>query len=404
MPHEDEDLPFPKLVSDANIGVPQSQVSQRFPALDLRSSNMTTQQSRDYSIYSGQTCSSRNQCSSFADSHLSELGMTLVPMSSNTDVEVDNRMRDGILNGLDYFQKRNHELREVKNKVVHELDRVMKVNQDLQQRIQEVVKRSDGVNLENEELKGKMDQIEKENIRLQDQALSEWTSRIKAEELFIELQAHSQRELKSVRVDLDSKEEELEALRSSHGNYTKISNKEGGDLQELQVELFTKIEALKEDVKRLTTENDQVRETHRKMADEQDNLKRYVAERNAELERQFNRFLSLKKSFNDVVEENERLKLRGRDNLNNTANNTWPVQGNPTSKNVERLHVGLVELPPAMATRSSKSTAPPPLTKPIANRRQLVSKGTSYRQTRPGQDSRQGPDNLPPVTKDSRRS
>lgn len=399
---EDESIPLSKEESlpyaqpDSNRSQPVTSLTS-YPVLpDVAGidSNMYTVQSNGSSIGSSLFNSLGEM------SHPSQ-GITLIPLSSTTDIDVEKRMKDGILVGLEYFEKRNKELREIKNKLIHELDRIMKVNKEMEGKIENISKRLTYANSENDELKGKLDQIEKENARLQDQALSEWTSRVKTEEMYSELNASSKEEIKTLHGHVVTRDSEIKALKLKVDTLMQNSSM---DSKDMLIELQTKMDSLREEVRRLTMENDVFKDQNNKITADLDNAKRQVTDKKAELDRQFDRFLTLKKSFNDIMEENDRLKqtikpqrVRG----NNAANVTWPRDGDQTGSDVMdgETVTKRLNLPPTVGPKTIRTS--PVAIVPKTTKTAFGTHGSRHR--RQGSDARS--ENLPPVSKkDGRRS
>ena len=304
-------------------------------------------------------------------------------------------MRDGVLSGLEYFEKRNKELREIKDRLVRELNRVTQINRELEENINTFMKKINVTNDESDELKHKLDRMEKENIRLQEQAAEEWRSRKKAEELYVQFQASSAEISKSLKEDLEHKDTELKNLKKKLELYAKDNSVGIKEDKEVYAELHSRIESLLKDNKLVVSENDLLKNQSNKLKVEVENLKTQVGEKNSELERQFSRFLTLKKSFNDIREENERLKNR----TFAPANITWPRDAGrvlpPTSGASAAHAAGSTSVSSLNSTTTGRSTQPQcrlPPAQPYGGRRRGVPEGKGMPESRGMPES-----SLPPV-------
>ncbi len=302
--------------------------------------------------------------------------------------DVDNRYRQDILRGLEYFEDRNREMQELNHKLVQDLNRFMTHKTEMEASLD----KQKGINNQflhdNNDLQLKIDTTDKENMRLHEQAISEWHSRVKVEEICVEQQVAYDNEIKNLKELLAIREAEIVELKSAL-EAAKIKAKPNRDNE---IELVGKVNRLQEELSKVTKERNNERERNIKFMEKNDTLKKRLETTQAELERQINRFLSLKKSFNDLSDEKEKLKELNKNRRNSVGgSNTWPSNHPGNEAVSETLHY--VDLPNKEA--NMKTTLPVPGKGVVASK---VVKG--HRKQPSGSRS---PDSLPPVNKDGRK-
>ncbi len=293
------------------------------------------------------------------------------------------KYRQDILAGLQYFESNNAELKDLNNRLVQELDRVNAANEDLENRLRRSQQENQQLRDDLEESKIKLDQQGKENMRLEDQAHSQWRSRIKLEEMYCEFRKESEAELKQLRESLHMARKNLQQVptpspqpnqKVKFGDSTSGSGSRLDDvsvskkdphvrqgLADDNLELLHKLRQLEEDLSRLNRDKDSAVDNNGRLKQEIADLKSALKVKSHELDGQYKRFLSLKKSFNDLADENEKLKiqLRGR-GKGSIANSTWPSVSSSANK-VETVHV--IDLPsgfkPGSTGNAFKTSAAP---------------------------------------------
>lgn len=329
------------------------------------------------------------------DSGVSMMSLDMTYNSSS--FEWDHKIKHDIINGIEYFEKKNSEMKTINNRILVELERVTRLNHQLEERLKLTSERQQEIVSDNDELKIRLDQREKEHDRLKEQAMTQWQARIKADEMFMELKRDSDVEIRKLKALLSAKESELARVVTSAAQKEKsirnslkepgLANKSMRANMEDHLELLHKITRLEEEIVRLKTENEKERMSGKKNKDEADGLKTKLKEHGTELDSQYKRFLSLKKNFNDLRDENEKLKLqlRGRRNIN--PNNTWPKNtAELASKQTENEAVSYYDIP----TKYGKSSSPANkkiVGKPIVDHKRSPSDGRSVVS-----------ENLPPVS------
>ena len=345
-------------------------------------------------------------------------------------IDWDLKHRQDVLSGLEYFERKATDFKELYNQSQHALDRLRRQNSELDEQVKKL--ESDNKQLwgESDELKIRLDASEKENSILQNQAITEWQSRVKLEEMYVELQRDSDKEIASLKEKLSErsmvgKSVHNVELRMGVGGdkvdgilHAKEHPK--GGLSDDQFELMHSISRLQDDLKKLTREKDSLADHNGRLHQNIADLKSAFREKNQELESQQKRFLSLKKSFNDLSDENEKLKIqmraRGassqlhptREQIANVlANSTWP--GNPAGKaHSEVESVSYIDLPKgslaAVKTASSGHQAASLKGRRGSIGHKSVVKGTNgmaqHKRTKSDVISLQ--ENLPPVANPSR--
>ena len=330
----------------------------------------------------GVRCPEQQPSPGFRDSGISALSLDMHP---NASFEWDQKIKHDIINGIEYFERKNAEMKQINNKILAELERVKRLNHQLEDRLNLSSERNKELGSENDELKIRLDQREKEQDKLKEQAMTQWQARVKSDELFMELKRDSDIEIRRLKDLLATKEKEVARVISNASQKEKslrnsmkepgLANKSLRSNMEDHLELLHKISRLEEEVSKLKDDNEKGKEVNKKTKDESDMLKTKLKEHNTELDSQYKRFLSLKKNFNDLRDENEKLKLqlRGRRNLN--PNSTWP-KSNPTdTRSSENEAVSYFDIP----TKVGKSNSPAgkKLPRPMLEHKRTSSEGRS---------------------------
>lgn len=309
----------------------------------------------------------------------------------NQGMDMDGKFKQDILHGLEYFDQRNNELKKLNKSLVRELERMTETNNHLEVHIEQLHKKNAIMEEENDELKIKMDGLMKENIRYEEQIRNDWSSKVELEEKYVKLKSESEKEIQALRLTI---EEQSKQIKDMQNNVKRDCDEVDGD----RMEMSLRISQLQEEIQRLGVERLRDQESHELLRKEMKDLQEVHKQKVSELEAQYKRFVSLKKSFNNLLEEHEAYKKRNR--IENLGNSTWPSgKANPLSAQIETVH--LIDLPSKKKTnlpspyKSSPYQATPPPLKPTATGvRSKVPAG-------PGKNRSDGlgrSENLPPVT------
>ena len=367
----------------------------------------------------GSTVGGSRESSASNSRSLQTLQYDLTNLTQYGNTDMDQTYKNSVISGIEYFERKNWELKELNNRVLRELERVLRLNHELEETIRKLMEDNQMMDVSVDEYKIKHDLVEKENSKLQEQAMSQWSSRIKAEEMHAEDQRDAKQEVIRMRQELQEKNEEIkrilaqqEALKgkqkdsstaekskSSTGTSSKShASSNAGD----NFELLHKISRLEDDILKIRSEKDGVTDTNKRLKLELDTLKSKSQQQGAELETQYKRFLSLKKNFNDLLDENEKLKGRmrsRRDSNPSISNQTWPMQPrtNPDNGGKDVLDGGSLRLVdiPLKAGKQPISAFSSGLPKAGSQaRRKAIVGGRHHRN---GSEVRSLPDSLPPM-------
>ncbi|KAK2167615.1 hypothetical protein LSH36_26g14020 [Paralvinella palmiformis] len=288
---------------------------------------------------------------------------------ASSAVDWDLKHRQDILSGLEYFERKADDLKDLYNRSQREIERLKVCNDDLECRLKTLSIEMSDLMAESDELKIKLDGSEKENSILQDQAVSEWRGRVKAEEMYYELQRDLEREIAILKKTARRQEDAERRSGPDAGDKTAPSGgtKPSGSRVEKEAakqilsdetfELKHSVASLTEEIRRLGREKEGILENNGRLVQELDDVRRILNKKDQELESQVKRFLSLKKSFNNLVEENDTLKaqlrVRGigqphgtREQITNQlASCTWPAGKVSGGAAAEVEKVSYIDLP-----------------------------------------------------------
>ena len=263
-----------------------------------------------------------------------------------------NRVKHDVINGIEYFEGKTRELREKNMQLARELERVSQINSHLQNQLSMTSNKVEQLLVDKSELKIQLDKREKEQDRLKEQSMIQWQANVRLEEQYLQHKRNSDSEIHKMKEVLSQKDQELErisqevaeakrreAARQNAKEAPMLGTQYRSNVDE-QLELRHKISHLQEEMRKLEVDNEREKTGSRRHKDELEAAKVKMKEQFSELESQQKRFLTLKKNFKDLKDENDKLRLQlrnGRRGMN--PNNTWP-------KHVDAL-------PYASATRPS---------------------------------------------------
>ena len=243
--------------------------------------------------------------------------------------------------------------------------------------------------------------------------MTQWQARIRSEEQYIALKRDSDEEMSRVKDLLAQRTHDVErmsreaaearkekAVRQNMKEAPLLGKQHRSNVEE-QLELLHKIARLEEEISKLRLEQEREKKGSRRHKDEIEAARTKMREQFSELESQQKRFLSLKKNFNDLRDENEKLRLQlrnGRRSVN--PNNTWPknshadviaVSNAAAKTNSENETVTLLDIPATKLTKQNV-TSSSMVSAPAAGGKKGVK--TSHKRT--SSDARAS-ENLPPV-------
>ena len=257
--------------------------------------------------------------------------MSVVVDDANADLDVrDKEARDDILRGLEYLEGRNERSRDTIARIRTELERVMGANRALE---------NINMRLENDLLMQQhgLDTMLKENERLKEQALEQWSARVKADEMHAETRRDMERDVRQLRAQVTS---------TRHGEVGVAEHESRGDelrkLREENTGFLLKINRMEVEIATFVSEKRDAEELSSSLKEQTSSLTIHLEEVKTELSNQLQRFVALKRSYRKLYEENETFKsqLRGRASL---ANETWPVRSNtkkaPVFEDSERINL-----------------------------------------------------------------
>ena len=320
--------------------------------------------------------------------------------------EWDAKIKHDIINGIEYFERKNGDLKQLNSRIVAELDYARRLNNQLGDRLKLATERIKELSHDNDELKIRLDQREKDYDRSKEQAMTQWHARVKSDELYMELKRDSDVELRRLKDALAAKEKEIARVVTSASQKEKairnsvkepsIANKSLRANMEDHLELLHKIARLEEENSKLKSDNDKEKVTSKKNKDEAEMLRGKLKEHSTELDSQYKRFLSLKKNFNDLRDEHEKLKLQLRSRRSLNPNNTWPKNTTTTaaaaaaasdvSRPADSEAVSYFDIPTRFGGAKSNSPAGKKLGKAFVEHKRTSSEGRSA-----------ASENLPPV-------
>ena len=277
--------------------------------------------------------------------------------SSAVDDGLDRKVRQDILNGLDYLERRKAELVTINGRLSVELDSMRQLNEQLRDELDETTTKLRRLDRENDDLKERLERSEKEKAQLGEQTKAEWSARVKAEEQFAELRRDGELEAKRLLDAIAEKEAELKLMESHimnnnhhllHRSSPVDMHREAVDSRERSLEALHKIVRLEDDVARLEADRERAATGAARLEQETAKWKGCFQEKCREFEVQVGRFQALKKSFNDLATENEKLKSQAR--LLHTrdigsANQTWPATAAASSSSHIVDTVKVLDLP-----------------------------------------------------------
>ena len=275
--------------------------------------------------------------------------------------EWDRKVKHDIISGIEYFEKKNQEMKEVNSRMLRELERIARQNAEYEDKLRREQERSKVLNAENDEMKIKLDTLEKENGRLKEESVSYWNARVKSEELYMELKRDTEKETRILRDQVETKEKEVIHLRGMNMKGQK-HDKTSKYLADDHLELLHKISRLEEEIARMKIDKERVADSNKRQKDEVDGMRKKLKEQSTELENRFSQFLVLKKSFNDLNSENEKIKsqLRTRRSTQQLTvnNNTWP-KNNDLKKTEADTAVSYFDIPSKVGKAGTKKTSVP---------------------------------------------
>ena len=310
----------------------------------------------------------------------------------------DYKVKQDVLSALEYFEKRKDEMYDLNRRIMHELQKVIKCNQELEDQIWKLEEQNKSILNDNSELRIEMDKYQNEKKMSEEQSVHQWREKVSLEEMFCEFKNSKQKEIDNLSKTLESKEVEIKQLKGIINESKKNTN--NNDTKEMELQYLSDIGRLKEELKTCRVDRDNERQHRSQLSTELACLRQQMAAQQNELEKQMNRFLSLKKSFNELHCEKEKLSHLSRSRRNSVdgnASSTWPATG----KLVAKREVNCIDIPPKGqlppadgAKRLSGLPTP-------GNGRNVVAK-----MTKPGAlpnikipptDNRKTPESLPPV-------
>ena len=257
--------------------------------------------------------------------------MSVVVDEANTDLGVRDKVaRDDILRGLEYLEGRNERSRDTIARIRTELERVMGANRALE---------NINMRLENDLLMQQhgFDTMWKENERLKEQALEQWTARVKADEMHAETRRDMQLEVRQLRAQVTSTRHGERGAAESESRQDEVRQ-----LAEEKSGFLLKINQMEGEIAKFVSGKRDAEDLNSSLQEETSSLKVSLEEVKTELSNQLQRFVALKRSYRKLFEENETFKsqLRGRASL---ANETWPVRSNtkkaPGCEDSERVNL-----------------------------------------------------------------
>lgn len=290
--HPEEDLPLPK--EDTQLPAHHSSASLSLSSLSQDNSAMD-EGARARSFFN------RQQSATWA-------------------VDLDSKHRLDVLAGLEYFERKSCGLRDEANQMMQQLDAVKRANQEHEQHVLTLTKDYSRAMAENDELKIKVDSLEKENMLLQDQALNEWRSRVKAEEMYVEKRRDFEAELKRTKERHSALDKQEKVSKDS---------------------LKLKLERIQEELSQVTKDKEMAEKTNQLLKSEMLRLKESLCTKEEELGKLSARVMSLKKTLAERQKESDvEAKLsrptvhqqtvaspRGDEN-DQLCNATWPAAAN----------------------------------------------------------------------------
>ena len=310
---------------------------------------------------------------------------------------MDKKFKQDVLNGIEYFENRTEDLKSANSQMMREIERLTSLNADLENRFKDMDTRYQYLAEENDELKVKLDELTKEKMRVEEQAMDQWQGRVKVEEMYTEMKRDADHEMRNIRQELKAANQKKAAPVPEKRGTQKTRS-----LDANAMELLRKVSSLQDQLTKLQMEKATGQEVNRKLDKELSDYKVMYKDKTRELDAQYKRFLSLKKSFNDLTDEHEKLKtvFRGRGIPNNTSgsgNSTWP-------SNKVRLggsEIETVRLVDISKVNGSVGACAPPSYLPASQKASKPSRSkvmTHKRNTSDGLAPIATDQNLPPVT------
>ena len=237
--------------------------------------------------------------------------------SSNMSGSLAFSIGQEITNRIASFEQRYHELSCLYEHAQNDLQEMKEMNAMYEEKIVQLEKQNKYLQEkeeENESLKLYLEQANKENIKLQGFFHEQFNLRNKLEEMVIELEASSQRDIKALRDEIKVKEDELrnkeDALNKAKYAIVESERKKNDKNYNDNLEMVTRIERLQEEVRKITTERNHCQEESKKEKAELQNQKHKLATVSKELEHQMQRYSHLRKDFDEKQKQLENLKRR----------------------------------------------------------------------------------------------
>ncbi len=302
-----EELPFPKQVSNLSPrgkgGAESNPLKGATGTVPEHNSNHPTSINRSDSAYISGSFDSYHGYNSAPDMH----GIT----DSAQSGAFASRVRQDILNGLAFFEQRSYELETKLIQMSEELRKVKELNQIYEDEIHVLKKEKKNylmVEDENEKLKHTLEQIKEENNKLQEYFREQFHATKKAEEMYIELEARSNDEIKILRDNIKEKDDALNKAKASIAEHERKVNAKNKHNYDDELETMTRIERLQQDVKKLAAEKIHFREASTKAEAAIVNLTTQLEDKCKELENQKGRYETLRKDYESVHAEVNQLK------------------------------------------------------------------------------------------------
>ncbi|ELT98836.1 hypothetical protein CAPTEDRAFT_226946 [Capitella teleta] len=237
----------------------------------------------------------------------------------NQGMDMDGKFKQDILHGLEYFEQRNNELKKLNKKILRDLDRMTEANKHLEDHIDELTQKYNAVLGENSELKIQLDALVKEKGRYEQQAMNDWKNKVELKEKYVVMQNSAEKELVKLRERIDQQNKQLQSSAP----------------EETSRQLQLTVTQLQDEIHKMNIDREKGLESHERLQREMNELQDVHRQKVTELEAQYKRFLSLKKSFNDLLEEHEALKKSNSTKM--LGSSTWP--SNKVMHAVETVHL-----------------------------------------------------------------
>lgn len=175
----------------------------------------------------------------------------------------------------------------------------------------------------------------------------QWHEKVWAEENYVRLEAESNETVANLKRALELKNDEITRLSASlakmsqpQGNHVnkKFGLSKRPAISEEHWDNAHKVARLEDEIDRLKSEKSRSSDSEKRHKEEMDKLRTELRETVAKLERQYTSFLSLKRTFNDIKEENDKLRfqlqsarVKNIPTLSTQNSNTWPKNTQPPS-------------------------------------------------------------------------